>query len=83
MRCGECAVWRWSWDHWPDTQDRWVMCRRRITLRSPWQTCDRTSADLRRDADWLRSVADALDKAAEMREREEGSTHAVQTGDRR
>ena len=63
MRCGECpaAIW-YAWTDCAEQLPHYVGIGR---------PCPRTVMDLRREATRLRCIADALDRAAEMREREE------------
>ncbi len=63
MQCGECAAAVWY--AWTDCAEH---LPGHIARNRP---CPRTVMDLRREATRLRCIADALARAAEMREREE------------
>lgn len=71
MRCAECPVWVWgrTWYLTPTTKA--VPCDDFGRPHDVEEPCLRTIMDLRREATRLRCIADALDRAAEMREREE------------
>lgn len=72
MRCGECPLWGffletqcWRGRLWPSDP-----------CKLSDHACDRSAWSLRAEANWHRRIAEALDKVAEMREREEANKHA-------